>query len=58
MKKLALAVTVIAFGAVMIAGCPQGNTANTSNKTDKKECGDACGDAKDGDEACGAACGG
>lgn len=30
MKKFALAVVVIAFGALMVAGCPSGNTANTA----------------------------
>jgi hypothetical protein len=47
MKKLALAVTVLAFGALMVAGCPTDNTA--SNKKDsggdnKEACG---GDNKD-----------
>lgn len=31
MKKFALAVLLIAFGAVMVAGCP---TDNTGKKTD------------------------
>jgi hypothetical protein len=30
MKKFALAVVVIAFGALMVAGCPEENKANTS----------------------------
>lgn len=31
MKKLALAVLLIAFGAVMVAGCPADNTTKTGN---------------------------
>lgn len=30
MKKFALAVVVIAFGALMVAGCPADNKTNTA----------------------------
>lgn len=51
MKKLALAVTVLAFGAFMIAGCPEANTQGNKANDAKKECGDECtGDECTGDE--------
>ena len=44
MKKLALAVVLIAFGAVMVAGCPTDNKpANTSTGGDSNT---ACGNAE------------
>jgi len=33
MKKFALAVLLVAFGAVMVAGCPTDNTAPKSGNT-------------------------
>jgi len=33
MKKLALAVVVIAFGALMVAGCPAANNAKPAGNT-------------------------
>jgi outer membrane murein-binding lipoprotein Lpp len=35
MKKFALAVMVIAFGALMVAGCPADNKANNAPSNDK-----------------------
>lgn len=35
MKKFALAVLLIAFGAVMVAGCPAENTAKKTNEAPK-----------------------
>jgi len=34
MKKFALAVVVIAFGALMVAGCPADNKTNTTKGND------------------------
>lgn len=39
MKKLALAVVLIAFGAVMVAGCPTDNTKSNTKTDSNKSCG-------------------
>ena len=47
MKKFALAILVLAFGGMMIAGCPK----DEGKKTDggDKKCAPKDGDAKEGD---------
>lgn len=41
MKKFALAVVLIAFGALMVAGCPTDNKASNAPKTDSNKATDA-----------------